>query len=114
MLGGNGFIGSEVCDHLLSNYADCSLVLVNRGHWKEWDSGDRVRSRVTESLVWDRQTDSISECLHKYLNIEGFVFEAVLDFSAYRKRDVNRVINQLKAHQFKVRIYDKNFGHNIF
>ena len=103
ILGGNGFIGAEVVEHLLNHFNDPKIVLLNRGHWS-WDSKSRIKDRVFASIQWDRKEDSIKSCLNQFLKDPFFVFEAVVDFSAYKKKDVQRVLRELPAYRFRVYI----------
>ena len=101
ILGGNGFIGAEVTDYLLNNYKHFDLVLLNRGHWNEWDYKHRIKPFIAENLIWDRKEDSLKKCLKKYLDLEGFQFEAIIDFSAYKRRDVRNVLKDIPSEKFK-------------
>lgn len=101
VLGGNGFIGAETVKYLL-DHTDYQLVLLNRGHWNDWDNKKQVLTRITENIIWDRKTDSIKDSLQKYLENDEFKFEAIIDLSAYKKKDVKRVLRDIPNHRFKV------------
>lgn len=101
ILGGNGFIGAEVADHLINHYKQFDLVLLNRGHWNEWDNKTRIKPFIAENLIWDRREDSLKKCLKKYLDSDGFQFEAIIDFSAYKRRDVRNVLKDIPSEKFK-------------
>lgn len=103
VLGGNGFIGAEVVENLLTHYNDSKLILLNRGNW-DWDSKARIRDRIFASIKWDRKEDSIKQCLDEFLEDSDFRFEAVVDFSAYKRKDVQRVLRELPCHRFNVYI----------
>lgn len=103
VLGGNGFIGAEVVEHLLDFYNDSKLILLNRGHW-DWDSKTRVRDRIFTSIKWNRKEDSVKLVLNEFLKDPDFKFEAVLDFSAYKRKDIQRVLRELPCHRFNVYI----------
>ncbi len=105
ILGGNGFIGAEVVSHLLltSPSQTTELVLLNRGNWADWDTKSRIRP-FTTNIPWDRKTDSIAAALAAYLQNAQFTFEAVIDFSAYKRRDVRNVLKELGHSRFKVYI----------
>ncbi len=90
--GGNGFIGSEVVDHLLTLGHD--VTVVSRGNWY-YDSVQRIKPRVTRSFKCDRYAGCTSkkafgrcEALEKCTGLMEFVesvdkFDYVIDFSAY-------------------------------
>lgn len=69
---------------------------MNRNNWSEWDISSRIKSKIKENIYWNRKTDSINKCLSHYLNdLEFDKFEAIIDFSAYKKKDIKNVISQL-------------------
>ena len=104
ILGGNGFIGCEIVEHLLGSNQDYKLVLLNRGNWSDWDSATRIKPRIYENIIWDRRTDSIKFCLAKYLNNADFCFHAIIDLSAYKKKDIQNVLNEIPHHKFRLYI----------
>jgi nucleoside-diphosphate-sugar epimerase len=101
VFGGNGFIGVEVIEYLLNNAPDYEFVLVNRGNWGDWDSAERIKHRIKENIICDRHKDSLKKCLHQYLNQESFIFEAVIDFSAFKSRVIKNVIKEIPAEKIK-------------
>ncbi len=100
ILGGNGFIGSEVVYNLVLTDPKCCLLLLNRGNWSDWDTKTRIKP-FTTNIIWNRETDSICEALNDYLKDDQFKFEAVIDFSAYKKQDVKNVLKELSPDRFK-------------
>ena len=103
--GGNGFIGSCVVEYILNKNEDYDLVLLNRNNWAEWDHLAKLKPRIKENIYWDRKTDSIRKCLKNYLNDKNFKFEAIIDFSAYKLRDIKNVIEKLSHDRFKSYIF---------
>ena len=105
ILGGNGFIGAEVVDYLSNENKDYEFILLNRGNWSDWDTESRIKSKIRASIVFDRRTDSIQECLTAYLIDTQLNFEALLDFSAYKGKDIRRVVTELPADKVKLYVY---------
>lgn len=77
------------------------LVLLNRNNWTEWDHSIKIKPRIKENIYWDRKNDSIRKCLKYYLTNENFKFEAIIDFSAYKLKDIKNVIDKLSHDRFK-------------
>ena len=105
VLGGNGFIGAEVVEYLLDNNNKYELILLNRGNWSDWDTSERIKPRIYENIIFDRKKDSIKNCLKKYIEDESFMFEAIIDFSGYKSRDIKSVIDGIPAKKIKLYIY---------
>ena len=77
---------------------------MNRNNWSEWNVLNQIKSRIKENIYWDRKTDSIRKCLKHYLSNEDFKFDAIIDFSAYKQKDIKNVIDKLPHTCFKVYI----------
>lgn len=105
VLGGNGFIGAEVVDYLIKNNTNYEFILLNRGNWSDWDTSERIKPRVYENIIFDRKKDSVKNCLKKYIEDESFEFEAIIDFSCYKSRDIKSVIDDIPAEKIKLYIY---------
>ena len=66
--------------------------------------GLKIRPRIQENIYWDRKNDSIRKCLKHYLSNEDFQFEAIIDFSAYKQKDIKNVIDKIPQSKFKLYI----------
>ena len=71
VFGGNGFIGAEVVDYLLTHNDKVDLILVNRDNWKDWDLNESIKPRIKENIVLDG------------LDGEKFKLKAVFGLSDY-------------------------------
>lgn len=109
ILGGNGFIGAECVEHLLENLgSEYKLILVNRGNWNDWDVSARIKSRIHENIVFDRSEDNPDQLrsgLSGYLSQEGFRFEAILDFSGFKAKQVEKVCRAIPHNAIRRYIY---------
>lgn len=118
ILGGNGFIGAECVEHLLdnlttnSNDSDYKLILVNRGNWDDWDTRERIKSRVHHTIRFDRSDDSpdvLRSALSRYLDDEqregAFRFEAVVDFSGFKSKQVESVCRAIPGEAIRLYVY---------
>lgn len=110
ILGGNGFIGAECVEHLLDNTHDYKLILVNRGNWDDWDTRERIKSRVHHTIRFDRSDDSpdvLRSALSRYLDEreEGFRFEAIVDFSGFKSKQVENVCRAIPAEAIRLYVY---------
>lgn len=105
VFGGNGFIGAECVDYLMTHNPNFEFVLLNRGNWKEWDTEKRIRARVKESIVYDRRKDSLEKCLKHYLNDDDLKFKAIIDFSAYKSSDIASALDVIPANKIGLYIY---------
>ena len=105
VFGGNGFIGAEVVDYLLTHNDQLGVVLVNRDNWKDWDSKERIKPRIKENIVLDRLKGSLKTELKKYLDDEEFKFKAVLDFSAYDAKAVENTLVDFPAAKIGLYVY---------
>jgi len=85
----------------LNKNENYDLVLLNRNNWTEWDHSIKIKPRIKENIYWDRKNDSIRKCLKHYLTNENFKFEAIVDFSAYKLKDIKNVIDKLSHDRFK-------------
>lgn len=104
ILGGNGFIGAECVEYLLKNNDNYNLILVNRNNWNDWDTRERIRSKIKENIKCDRKTDSLKALLSHYLDQENFKFDAVIDFSAYKSRVIKNFFNDIPVEKIKLYI----------
>ena len=105
VLGGNGFIGAEVTERLLDlRPNDYRLVLINRGSWSDWDTAERIKSRVHQRFVCDRENHSFKLKLKEYLEDGAFRFEAVIDFSAFKSRAIKNTLRDIPAQKIKLYI----------
>ena len=104
ILGGNGFIGAECVEYLLDKSENYNLILVNRNNWDDWDTRERIRSRIKENITCDRKTDSLKTALSHYLEQENFKFDAVIDFSAYKSRVIKNFFNDIPVEKIKLYI----------
>lgn len=95
ILGGNGFIGAESVANLLSTYGDeYKLILLNRGNWSDWDLSTRIKPHIHENIIFDRQKGNDHELkavLDKYLVQPLFKFEAIIDFSGFKTKEVSMI-----------------------
>jgi nucleoside-diphosphate-sugar epimerase len=109
LIGGNGYIGCEIAECLLNHNEDIELVLVNRGDWSNWDSAERIKCRIKQNIIFDREEPKdplhLKKELAPYLNKENFKFEAVIDLSAYNRRSMQTVLDNLPPESIKVYIY---------
>ena len=105
ILGGNGFIGAEVIEYLSEHNQNYEFILLNRGHWNDWDLATRIKPKILESIIFDRKTDSLKECLKGYLVDTHIIFEALIDFSGYKSKDIKSVIKELSPDKIKRYIY---------
>ena len=78
---------------------------MNRGHWNDWDLATRIKPKILESIIFDRKTDSLKECLKGYLVDTHIIFEALIDFSGYKSKDIKSVIKELSPDKIKRYIY---------
>lgn len=99
VFGGNGFIGAEVVEYLLDHNNDLNVILVNRGNWSDWDAASRIKPRVARCLVCDRENESLKSQVGEEL--KGIVFDAVIDFSAYKSKVIKDVFKTIEAERIK-------------
>ena len=105
ILGGNGFIGEEVVDYLANENKDYEFILLNRCNWSEWDSETRIKPKIRENIFFDRRNDSLKDCLKAYLEDSKLQFEALIDFSAFKSKDIENVIRNIPVEKVKLYIY---------
>lgn len=109
ILGGNGFIGAECVETILNTFGDeYKLILVNRGNWDDWDTKSRIKSRIHDNIIFDRSCDKpekLRESLGEYLSNEQFAFEAIIDFSGFKSKELSRILDAIPSEKIKVYIY---------
>lgn len=108
VLGGNGFIGAECVETLLNTFDKnkYKLVLINRGNWNDWDSSTRIKPHIHENIVFDRSHGrSLETVLGSYLNRDGFKFEAVVDFSGFKRNQMKSVCEGIPLNKIGLYIY---------
>jgi nucleoside-diphosphate-sugar epimerase len=86
ILGGNGFIGAEVVEYLSDLNKNYEFILLNRGHWADWDLETRIKPRILENIFFDRKADSFKDSFKSYLENSQLEFEALIDFSGYKAK----------------------------
>ncbi|CAC5376694.1 unnamed protein product [Mytilus coruscus] len=91
VFGGNGFIGAETVERILSE--NHKVTLVNRGNWY-WDSGIKIKPFV-QHITCDR-TQPLKDCnlLQSFLLESGdsLYFDFVIDFSGYFSFQIKDVL----------------------
>lgn len=109
IFGGNGFIGAECVDHLLNTYSnEYKLILVNRGNWDDWDTRTRIKPRIHENIIFDRCQDdesTLRSLLTKYISRDDLQFEAIIDFSGFKTKEIKKICRVIPPEKIKLYIY---------
>lgn len=103
VFGGNGFIGAETVEKLLSENHE--VTIINRGNWR-WDSEERVKPSVRH-ISCDRM-ETLKKCkgIRSLMDQEdgSLYFNFIIDFSAYY---AHQIIDALRT-------FHKQFGKYIY
>ena len=105
ILGGNGFIGAEVVEYLSDHNTNYEFILLNRGHWTDWDLETRIEPRILENVFFDRKADSFKDSFKAYLENSQLEFEALIDFSGYKSKDIKTILRHLSQDKVKRYIF---------
>lgn len=90
VFGGNGFMGAETVERILSQNDNYKVTLINRGNWY-WDSDTRIKPFV-HNIICDR-TQLLSVCVSlQSILSDGVYFDFVVDFSAYHPFQITNVL----------------------